>query len=132
MVGSRRVAWREHRVGRGWKRDGDPESAVRRLEGERGRDERGKEGAWKGVGKCGGGCRFAKRGLPLGCFARGVVGRVYGRGMEVSLQSLGGRGRVSSAPRCRPFSLASMRVTYLCALCEPSCAANYAGLFKSK
>lgn len=58
------------------------------------------------VGGCGREwCRFAKRGLPLGCFTRGVVERVHGRGMEVSLQSL---RRVSSAPRCRPFSSASI------------------------
>ena len=69
----------------------------------------------KEVGGCGGGwCRFAKRGLPLGCFARGVVERVYGRGMEVSLQSL---RRVSSAPRCRPFSLpvCTLRMYAMCA-----------------
>ena len=75
---------------------------VKREEGEGEKEEEEEEE----VGGCGRGwCRFAKRGLPLGCFARGVVERVHGRGMEVSLQSL---RRVSSAPRCRPYSSASL------------------------
>ncbi|KOX70187.1 Nucleolar protein 4 [Melipona quadrifasciata] len=40
------------------------------------------------------GQQFAKRGLPLGCFARGVVERVHGRGMEAYRACAGGRSCV--------------------------------------
>lgn len=92
------------------KRDGEREWSGERYSRE------------KGVGGgCGGGCRFAKRGLPLGCFARGVVERVHGRGE--------GDGGESAESQEGEFGaevsafLSAFYVPHVCTLCAPPSAA---------